>query len=104
QKKTDAVRSMGYFSNKLGKSMMNSTPDAPDATDLSKVLHSEISEGERGEPKWSGAFLEFTQKLSSLPTPEEKIAFGLTFMRGSISQEGSPRFREFWESRRLILP
>ena len=25
-------------------------------------------------------------------------------MRGSISQEGSPRFREFWESRRLVLP
>jgi len=25
-------------------------------------------------------------------------------MRGSISQEGSPRFREFWEARREILP
>ncbi|HSX11367.1 MAG TPA: hypothetical protein VLF94_06615 [Chlamydiales bacterium] len=25
-------------------------------------------------------------------------------MRSSISQEGSPRFREFWEARRLVLP
>ncbi|MBU6446532.1 MAG: hypothetical protein KGQ49_03950, partial [Verrucomicrobia bacterium] len=40
---------------------------------------------------------------ASLTTPEEKIAFGLQFMRSSISQEGSPRFREFWEGRRLIL-
>lgn len=49
-------------------------------------------------------FKEFTEKLGSLPTPEEKIAHGLQFMRSSISQEGSPRFREFWEGRRVVLP
>ncbi|MBX7067307.1 MAG: hypothetical protein K1X28_08760 [Parachlamydiales bacterium] len=52
----------------------------------------------------SPLFKEFTQKLAGFATPEEKIAFGLQFMRSSISQEGSPRFREFWEGRRLILP
>lgn len=47
---------------------------------------------------------EFSEKLNILPTPEEKIAHGLSFMRGTISQEGSPHFREFWEVRRLVLP
>lgn len=50
------------------------------------------------------ALQEFCNKLSSFSTPEEKIAYGLEFMRQSISQEGSPRFREFWEGRRQILP
>lgn len=52
----------------------------------------------------SPLFKEFSEKLAAFPTPEEKIAHGLTFMRTSISQEGSPRFREFWEARRLVLP
>jgi hypothetical protein len=52
----------------------------------------------------SPLFKEFSQKLATFATPEEKIAHGLQFMRGSISQEGSPRFREFWEARRVILP
>jgi len=52
----------------------------------------------------SHAFKQFAEKISSLPTPEEKIAHGLQFMRSSISQEGSPRFREFWEARKLMLP
>jgi hypothetical protein len=52
----------------------------------------------------SPLFKEFMEKLGSLPTPEEKIAHGLLFMRSSISQEGSPRFREFWEARRVVLP
>ncbi|OGN63914.1 MAG: hypothetical protein A3E80_01445 [Chlamydiae bacterium RIFCSPHIGHO2_12_FULL_49_9] len=68
-----------------------STPSAP-------------SPSENQEQKISPLFKEFTEKLSSLPTPEEKIACGLTFMQSSISQEGSPRFREFWEARRVVLP
>lgn len=54
--------------------------------------------------KWSSSFLAFVEKMNAFPTPEEKVAYGLQFMRETISQEGSPRFREFWESRRLILP
>jgi len=59
---------------------------------------------EERRAKPSAAFQEFAEKFSLLPTPEEKVAFGLQFMRSSISQEGSPRFREFWEARRQILP
>lgn len=89
---------------------MNLTPDAPDAVEMQPKSSPDAAEapekgGGAGEtPKWSTAFLEFSQKLKDLPTPEEKIAFGLVFMREAISQEGSPRFREFWESRRLVLP
>ena len=54
--------------------------------------------------KASDSFQEYIAKLNQLPTPEEKIALGLQFMRGSISQEGTPRFREFWEARRDLLP
>jgi len=52
----------------------------------------------------SEAFQSYLEKLKQLPTPEEKIALGLDFMRGTISQEGTPRFREFWEARRDLLP
>lgn len=52
----------------------------------------------------SEALNAFSEKIKSFATPEEKIAFGLEFMRGTISQEGSPHFREFWEARRLVLP
>lgn len=58
---------------------------------------------EASRPEMSPAFKEFTEKFGSLPTPEEKIALGLQFMRKSISQEGSPRFREFWEARKFLL-
>ena len=54
-------------------------------------------------PLGSPAFQEFTAQFVALPTLEEKVAYGLQFMRSSISQEGSPRFREFWEARRQIL-
>lgn len=45
----------------------------------------------------------FLSQLETMQTPEEKIAHGLQFMRGAISQEGTPRFREFWEARRHLL-
>ncbi len=58
---------------------------------------------EDGKPKHDDLYLQFMEKLNAFPTPEEKIAYGLQFMRSSISQEGSPRFREFWEARKEIL-
>jgi DNA repair exonuclease SbcCD ATPase subunit len=51
----------------------------------------------------SESYRDYLAKLSELATPEEKIALGLDFMRKSISQEGTPRFREFWEARRDLL-
>lgn len=69
------------------------------------MISSEVPPVESSEAREeSPLFKEFIQKLASLPTPEEKIAHGLLFMRSSISQEGSPRFREFWEARKTVLP
>lgn len=82
---------------------MNSSPDFSEETSVQPETTQPEVERSEEKPRWSAAFVEFSEKLNSFPTPEEKIAFGLQFMRGAISQEGSPRFREFWESRRLIL-
>lgn len=49
-------------------------------------------------------FNEFQQKLLLLQKPEEKIRWCLDFMRTSIGDPKSPRFRDFWESKRLCLP
>lgn len=64
----------------------------------------ESPEPSQSKSAMSEAFQEYLAKLNQLPTPEEKIALGLEFMRGTISQEGTPRFREFWEARRDLLP
>ncbi|HSX13003.1 MAG TPA: hypothetical protein VLE96_01080 [Chlamydiales bacterium] len=88
---------------------MNSS-ETPDVTHIQQEpevvtnVEERVDKGEEGELKRSAAFVEFSKKLTQFPTPEEKISFGLNFMRETISQEGSPRFREFWESRRLVLP
>lgn len=83
-----------------------SDPSIP--SDLEPVIEAAASEVEavsqEARDKMSPQFKEFSDRLESLPTPEEKIAQGLVFMRSSISQEGNPRFREFWEARRLVLP
>lgn len=51
----------------------------------------------------SEAYRHFIEANEALATPEEKIAHGLQFIRNAISQEGTPRFREFWEARRYLL-
>jgi hypothetical protein len=80
---------------------MNSVSDSPEPSNIERE---EVPHPEERVVRSSAAFDAFTKSLSSLPTPEERVASGLQFMRSSISQEGSPRFREFWEARRLILP
>ena len=75
-----------------------------DSSEQSNVEREQVAAPEERTPKPSAAFQEFSDKFASFPTPEEKVAYGLEFMRSSISQEGSPRFREFWEARRQILP
>ena len=51
----------------------------------------------------SEAYRQFMAEIEAFSSPEEKIAHGLQFMREAISQEGTPRFREFWEARRHLL-
>jgi hypothetical protein len=70
--------------------------------DLEKDLDKDFDKEEL-KKEASPAFREFEAKLAQLPTPEEKISLGLAFMTSSISQEGPPRFREFWEARKYTL-
>lgn len=79
---------------------MASCSDSPASSDVDLTKKAPSQGGKEESP----FFKEFAEKLPAFATPEEKISFGLQFMRASISQEGSPRFREFWESRKLILP
>ncbi len=83
---------------------MDSSSETPDKNALQQEPASEVREKSVAKTISSDLLAEFTKKLGEFQTPEEKIAFGLSYMRGTISQEGSPRFREFWESRRLVLP
>lgn len=78
---------------------MNSLSDLPEQASNAEPAP---QPGEKREV--SDSFREFEEKLAHLPTPEEKVALGLSYMRSSISQEGTPHFREFWEARKLVLP
>ncbi len=80
------------------------SPDSPLPSDTDATSSTPDASLQQGGREESSLFKEFSEKLISFPTPEEKIALGLQFMRSSISQEGSPRFREFWEARTHILP
>ena len=52
----------------------------------------------------SQAFEEFIVQLENEQPAENKIRLGLDFMRAALSQSGAPRFRDFWEGRRICLP
>ncbi|MBS3904098.1 MAG: hypothetical protein KGZ39_02085 [Simkania sp.] len=44
------------------------------------------------------------KQIEALSTSEEKIRIALEFMRNSLSQSGTPRFKDFWDIRGLCLP
>jgi hypothetical protein len=79
---------------------MNVSSDSPDLSNMDPVKPQELGSAEVASP----IVTPLMAQLFALTTPEEKISMGLQFMRGSISQEGSPCFREFWDVRRQILP
>lgn len=49
-------------------------------------------------------FEDFLKHFEELPTPEAKLHLAIEAMKASISQGGSPNFKNFWEARRLCLP
>jgi hypothetical protein len=52
----------------------------------------------------STAVVDFLALFGQEATPDEKIRTAIGFMRTAISQTGTPRFKDFWEVRRLCLP
>lgn len=55
---------------------------------------------EKEQTKEQAAFLADMQGFKS---PEEKIDFALKFLKGCLSQDGAPRFRDFWFARKEVM-
>ncbi|MBS0620028.1 MAG: hypothetical protein JSS61_01025 [Verrucomicrobia bacterium] len=54
--------------------------------------------------KGSSAFSEFQENLEKENGADGKIRFSIAFMRSALTGASTPRFRDFWEARRLCLP
>ncbi len=52
----------------------------------------------------SSFFADFVKNFESEPSVEGKIRMGIDFMRTALSNSGTPRFKDFWEGRKLCLP
>ena len=52
----------------------------------------------------SPLFSDFLQQFESERTAEGKIRLSIDFMRAALSNSGTPRFKDFWEGRRICLP
>ncbi len=52
----------------------------------------------------SPLFAEFLRQFQEESTPEGKIRQSIDFMRAALSNTGTPRFKDFWEGRRICLP
>ena len=65
------------------------------------------NEGGATEGKKRGGTPQFTKFLEAFEgnsSPEEKIRLSMEFMRSALVHQGAPRFRDFWEGRKLCLP
>lgn len=47
---------------------------------------------------------QFLQDVEKLETVEERLHYGLEQMKKAISEDKTPRFKDFWEYRRYCLP
>ncbi len=70
----------------------------------------EEAEAEKGEEKGkekrggSPQFGKFMAQFELETSAESKIRICIDFMRAALVHQGTPRFRDFWEGRRLCLP
>lgn len=60
---------------------------------------------EQGRPSLlSAALANMTIALDKLEKSDEKIQLSLDFMRAALSESRAPRFKDFWEAKRICLP
>lgn len=58
-----------------------------------------------GETKGSASPLsEYLENFENETTSEGKIRLSIDFMREALSNSGTPRFKDFWEGRKMCLP
>ena len=77
-------------------------PAHPPAEDEPEAV--EHSEKDQERKNSSQSLSDFIHQLDQETTAEGKIRLSLDFMRLSLSSSGTPRFKDFWEGRRLCLP
>jgi hypothetical protein len=56
------------------------------------------------KPVFSQAIIVLKQTLSEQENPEEKLRLAIEFMKQSLAQEGTPRFKDFWDAKNICLP
>jgi hypothetical protein len=52
----------------------------------------------------SQVFVEFMKSLSETSNPEEKVRACISFMKDSLTHTPNPKFRDFWDVRKVCLP
>ena len=67
-------------------------------------LISKESEKKESLSKHMTPLHEFKEELDKHKDVEEKLKKSLEFMRNALSQKGTPRFRDFWEAKKMCLP
>ncbi len=71
---------------------------------VESALVSEQPKQEVEKKPFSSQFAEFVKEFESKDGPESKIRSCIDFMRGSLAHSGTPRFKDFWEARKLCVP
>jgi len=54
--------------------------------------------------KLPASYTEFLKNLEEKTGPEDKVELILGYMRDTLAQKGVPRFKDFWEARKLFHP
>ncbi|MCB1136913.1 MAG: hypothetical protein KDK78_11645, partial [Chlamydiia bacterium] len=52
----------------------------------------------------SEEWIAFEAAVAAVSAPEERLRVVVDFMSASLSQEGTPHFKHFWDARKLCLP
>src|SRR3989338_7910197 len=78
-----------------------------EAAGVSEGTEPDADEGQ--EPKKdkkvaSNYFAEFLAQFEQELSPEGKIRLSIDFMKEALASSGTPRFKDFWEGRKVCLP
>jgi hypothetical protein len=91
------------FVNELNEGSSGSSNEG--SSDSTATERHEDEKQLAGEKKGiSPLFADFMRHFEEESTAEGKIRLSIDFMSAALSHSGTPRFKDFWEGRRLCLP
>ena len=81
-------------------------PGVPEEGSSEPTAMESQEEGKERDPKKgiSPLFTDFMQHFETESSAEGKIRLSIDFMRAALSNSGTPRFKDFWEGRKICLP